>query len=373
VQFDVDAADATLRERSSLALNENVQYAWPDASGDRLHVATSNGGPGGTRNDRHEAWVVALDPATRALAVHDGPIPLPARPVHLCTDEQGRHVLVAYNRPSGLSVHRLGPDGTWGERVPQTAGLDFGIYAHQVRVTPGDRSVILVTRGNSAAGGKPEDPGALKVFGLHDGRLEPRGSIAPHGGYGFGPRHVDVHPQLPLVFASLERQNRLQVFDLSPDGDVAPSPRFDVATLADPAHVRHRQLAGAIHLHPGGGVVYVANRALGLADVNGRAVSMGGETAIAVYRVDPRSGEPTRLGDTDTQGGSPRTFAIDPSGRLMLVANSTPLTTQRDGVLTTTAPNLALFRIADDGKLSYVRRYAFPDAERPMLWVGMLA
>jgi 6-phosphogluconolactonase (cycloisomerase 2 family) len=373
VQFEVDVDHATLLERSSIVLRENVQYAWPHAGGDRLYVATSNGGPGGTRNDHHEAWVIGLDPASRAVGVHDGPIPLPARPVHLTTDAGSRHALVAYNRPSALTVHRLRADGTWGEMVPQAPGLDFGIYAHQVRVTPGDRSVILVTRGNSATVDKPEDPGALEVFGFDDGHLTPRSAVAPAGGYGFGPRHVDLRPGLPFVYASLERQNRLQVFALSPDGGVAMAPAFSVDTLADPAHVRHRQLAGAIHLHPGGRFVYVANRALGLADVDGHAVSMGGETAIAVYAIDRASGEPTRLGDTGTQGASPRTYAIDPTGRLMLVANSTPAVTRIDGRFVTTPPNLALFRIAADGTLDYARQYDFPHADRPMLWVGLIA
>jgi 6-phosphogluconolactonase (cycloisomerase 2 family) len=372
-QFDVDVDDATLQPRSELLLAENVQYAWPHASGDFLYVATSNGGPGGTRNDRHEACVVRLDPVTRALGRHGAPQPLPARPVHLSLDERSRHALVAYNDPSGLTVHRVAPDGMWGETVPQPAPLDAGIYAHQVRVAPGDRSVILVTRGNSAAHGKPEDPGALKVFAYRDGVLRPIASVAPGGGYGFGPRHVDMHPDLPWVFASLERQNALQVFALAADGTVAATPSFSVDTLADPAHVHHRQLAGAIHLHPSGRFVYVANRALGLAEIDGRTVSMGGETAIVAFAIDRATGRLRRIGHADTMGGSPRTFALDPSGRLMLVANSTPLPVHGARGTSTTPPNVAVFRVRDDGTLHYVRRYEFPDAERPMLWIGLVA
>ena len=40
-------------------------------------------------------------------------------------------------------------------------GLDFGIYPHQVMTAPSNRTVILVDRGNDAAHGKPEEPGAL--------------------------------------------------------------------------------------------------------------------------------------------------------------------------------------------------------------------
>ena len=373
VQLEVDVEAATLQERSSLDLGLNVQYAWPHASGDFLYVATSNGGPGGTSNDRHEAVVVRLDPRTRALAPHGEPQPLPARPVHHTTDSRSAHALVAYNQPSGLTVHAIRADGRLGERVPQQDGLDFGIYAHQVRVTPNDRSVILVTRGNSATAEKPEDPGALKVFAFRNGVLSAEESIAPDGGYGFGPRHVDVHPALPFVYVSLERQNALQAFPLSPDGRVGARACVAVSTLADPAHVRRRQLAGAIHLHPRGHVVYVANRALGLAEVDGRQVSIGGETSITAHAIDPSTGAVRRIQDIDTRGASPRTFAIDPGGRLLLVANSTPLHEQRGDAIVTTPPNLAVFRLDDDGRLHYVRRYEFPGADHPMLWVGLVA
>jgi 6-phosphogluconolactonase (cycloisomerase 2 family) len=373
VHFDVDVDNATLRPRSDLRLDENVQYAWPHASGDFLYVATSNGGPGGTRSDRHEACVVTLDRASRVLMALGARQRLPGRPVHLTVDERSRHALVAYNAPSNLTVHRIERDGSWGATVEQPARIDAGIYGHQVRVTPGDRSVILVARGNSATPSAPEDPGALKVFQYADGVLIPRASIAPGGGYGFGPRHVDFHPALPWVYASLERQNRLQAFALGGDGMLAASPSLSVDTLSDPAHVRHRQLAGAIHVHPSARFVYVANRALGLHDVNGSTVSMGGETTIAVFAIDSATGRPTRVQDVDTMGGSPRTFAIDPSGRLMLVANSTPLPVLEGSRVLTTPPNVAVFRIADDGTLSYVRRYDFPEADTPMLWIGMVA
>src|SRR5439155_3400614 len=88
--------------------------------------------------------------------------------------------------------------------------IDPGIYGHQVRVSLGNKKVILVTRGHDAAGGSQEEPGALKVFDYARGKLSNEISIAPNGGYGFGPRHLDFHPTQPWVYVSLERQNRLR-------------------------------------------------------------------------------------------------------------------------------------------------------------------
>ena len=62
----------------------------------------------------------------------------------------GGYLLTAYNNPSNVTVHRLNADGTIGAPVAQPGNLDTGIYAHQVLAMPGNRTVILVTRGNHA-------------------------------------------------------------------------------------------------------------------------------------------------------------------------------------------------------------------------------
>jgi len=91
------------------------------------------------------------------LHPHGNPVALAARPVHITTDIPGTHLLVAFNDPSGLTVYDLAPDETIRSPVKQPEPLDFGIYGHQVRVDPSNDVVILVTRGNGPAKGKPED------------------------------------------------------------------------------------------------------------------------------------------------------------------------------------------------------------------------
>jgi 6-phosphogluconolactonase len=156
-------------------------------------------------------------------------------------------------------VHRINPDGTLGDEEKQAAALEFGIFAHQIRLTPSVRAVILATRGNDSAAGKPEDPGALKIFSFTEDQLTNRASVAPGGGYGFGPRHLDFHSTQPWVYVWLERQNKLCVFRLQND-DLDMQPMFSRDTLAQPANVRPRPLGGTVHVHPNGRSVYVAYR-----------------------------------------------------------------------------------------------------------------
>jgi len=119
-----------------------------------------------------------------ALHAQGAPGALRSRPIHITGDASGRHLLVAYNDPSSLSVHTINADGSVGVEVPQAAGLDTGIYGHQIRVMPSNKGVILVTRGNQPTASTREDPGAVKVFRYDEGKLTNRASIAPGKGIG---------------------------------------------------------------------------------------------------------------------------------------------------------------------------------------------
>lgn len=70
----------------------------------------------------------------------------------------------------------------------------------------------------------------------------------------------------------------------------------------------------------------------------------------------------------DTRGILPRTFAIDSSGRLLVVAHQSALSV-RDGQNIRTVPvSLALFQIRNDGKLDYARKYDLEGGSQTMTW-----
>src|SRR6202030_2896426 len=222
--YDVDVEAAVLVRRGTVTLPANVHYAWPHASGRYLYVASSDSAPGaGSAGDRHHVTAFRVDEASGALTPHGQSIPLPTRPIHMATDIPSDHLLVAFSNPSAIRVYRVNRDATPGEEVRQPGAIDPGIYGHQVRVSPDNRLAILVTRGHDAASDKPEDPGALKVFQYRDGLLTDEVSVAPNGGYGFGPRHLDFHPTKPWVYVSLERQNKLDMFAIT-DGKLSAVP-----------------------------------------------------------------------------------------------------------------------------------------------------
>jgi 6-phosphogluconolactonase (cycloisomerase 2 family) len=197
MQYEVNVDGAKLDRRGAVTLPANVHDAWPHASARYLYVASSNSASGmGPAGDKHHVSAFRNDPGSGALAPHGDPISLPTRPIHMTTDIPSEHLRVAFSNPSGVRVYRINADATPGAEVVQRELIDPGIYVHQVRVRLDNGAVILVTRGHAAAG-KPEEPGALKVFAYRQGRLTKEVSVAPNGGYGFGPRHLDFHPTRP--------------------------------------------------------------------------------------------------------------------------------------------------------------------------------
>jgi len=365
---DVEAA--TLTRLGDVTVPTNVQYAWRHPSSRILYVASSNGGPQGP-GDRHFLNAFRIDPDSGSLSPHGESTRLRARPIHVSADRAGAFVFVAYNNPSGVTVLRIAPDGTPGDEVRQAAPPDGGIFAHQVLASPDNSTVILVTRGNDATAGKPEDLGALKVFAFRDGQLTLRQSVAPDGGRAFGPRHIDFHPTLPLVFVSLERQNKLQVFGFN-DGVMTPEPIFAVDTLQRPGALPPAQLAGTLHVHPSGRHLYLANRSDAVGEYQSGPIGLDGENSIAVFDLDPATGRPLLVQSADTRGFHPRTFSLDPSAR-MLVAADIVGRRVRQGEGTTLRPaNLAIYRVGADGRLAFADSIPVETGNLMQFWSGMV-
>jgi 6-phosphogluconolactonase (cycloisomerase 2 family) len=371
-QYDVDVEAATLTPRSSVTLPAGVQYCWPHANRRYLYVATSSSASGyGPKGTEHHVSAFRIDPQTGALTPHGDPIRLPVRPIHMRTDIPSKHILVCYNDPSLLEVYRIEADGTPGERVEQSGTMDYGIFAHQVRVTPDNKLAILVTRGNEGTAQRPEDPGALKVWDYRDGLLSDEVSIAPDGGRNFGPRHLDFHPTRPWIYVSIETQNQMMMYRME-NGRILPEPQYTKTTLLEPDNIRARQAASTVHVHPSGRFVYGANRAQATVDYQGQQVFKGGENSIVVYAIDQDTGEPTAIQHVETRGIHPRTFHVDPTGRLMVVQHNKPVKVRAGDGVRTVAAGLSVFRIGDDGKLEFVRKYDVDVGDKLMFWMGMV-
>ena len=369
--YDVDLANAELVKRDSVTLPAGVQYCWPHRNRRYLYVASSSSVPGDVQTGTaHHVTAFTIDPATGALNQIGDPMRLPVRPIHMTLDNESLHILVAFNNPSSLRVYRIHKDFTPGEEVRQDT-MDAGIYAHQVRVTPDGRHVLLVTRGNEGTAQRPEDPGALMVFDYKNGMLSNEHKTAPNGGRGYGPRHLDFHPTKPWMYVSVETQNQIHMHRMQ-NGKPLPEVVFNKSTLLEPNNIRSRQAASAVHVHPNGRFVYGANRSQDVVDFKGKKAYKGGENSIVVYAINQSTGEPTAIQHVETQKIHPRTFHIDPSGRMLVAQHNLPVDVRDGDNVRTVSAGLSVFRMNEDGRLTVARTYDIDVGDQTMFWMGMV-
>jgi len=355
----------------ALVLPEEIQEAcqW----GQRLYVASSDAHTAKTpRNHLVNAFAVdssgGLEPIGDAVRLRE-------RPIYITVDQRGEHLLAAFNDPSSIAVHRLNADGSIGGEVRQQATLDTGIYAHQIRVMPSGRAVILPARGNQGIPGKKEeDRGALKIFGYANGQLTNRQSIAPNGGREFRCRHVEFHPSGKWVYVVIESQNELHTFSIV-DDRLSAEPLFVTSLLATRTQSGPGQAASAIRMHPTNGrTLYVANRGRGKEVFQGEEViAQDMENSIAVLSLDPATGEPRLIQSADPQSLDVRMFALHPDGRSLVATSheSEGPTKRRVGnSIESVPPRVVLFSIAPDGRLTFQYKQDVQTGGLFQLWCG---
>jgi hypothetical protein len=107
-------------------------------------------------------------------------------------------------------------------------------------------------------------------------------------------------------------------------------------------------------------------------DFEGKKVFAGGENTVAVFSINEATGEPTLIQNIDGKGIQLRTFAIDPSARLLVAASITPLPIREGNSIGTLTAGISVMRIGSDGKLSFVRKYDVDTAKGQQFWSGMV-
>jgi 6-phosphogluconolactonase (cycloisomerase 2 family) len=371
IHFIADIGKTTLHKKATINLGLNIQYIWRHPKASIIYIALSNGGPG-KKGTTHKLVSYTLDKKTGVLKKLLNSSPLQFRPLHISIDKTNEHILVAYNNPSAISAHKIEGNGSIGQQVEQGANLDVGIFGHQIMAAPDGETVILVCRGHDADIKQDEQPGALKVFKYANGKLTFDTSIEPEGGFGFGARHLDFHHNGKWIYLGLERQSELHLFKIK-NGSIDKISTYKTSTLSKPVPINVRQAVSAVHIHPSGNFVYVSNRTYGLNNKETGAVIPYGEDNIAVFEIDKETGKTKLIQHISTTGSLPRTFSIDPSGKMLIAANSenakkmTPENKQESLPL-----SLAIYEIQPNGLLDRKGTVEFPEQNQLLFWSGFL-
>src|SRR5207245_10992384 len=76
---------------------------------------------------------------------------------------------------------------------------------------------------------------------------------------------------------------------------------------------------------------------------------------IAVFAIDQQTGEPTPVQHADIRAAHPRTFGLDIGARVLVAGSLSRSARREEGKVVDMAAGLTVFRMGQDGKLTFRR------------------
>jgi 6-phosphogluconolactonase len=217
-------------------------------------------------------------------------------------DRGGRAVLVANYGSGTVSGFAVRQDGALARTLATVqhegrgpnADRQTGPHAHCIMVDPDSRHVLAADLGIDA----------VVVYGF-DGRS---GAMSAAGTRialkpGAGPRHLAFHPNGRFLYVINELDSTLAVYAYNSERGSADQVQV---TPASPDGKAAANYPADVHVARSGRFLYASNR---------------GEDSIAVFAIDPTTGQLTAVQQVSTGGKWPRNFTLDPTGGFLVVAN----------------------------------------------------
>jgi len=216
-------------------------------------------------------------------------------PCHLIVDPTGRNILAANYGGGSCICIPIRPNGHLGKASSFRQHTGSRKHGHSIHVDKANRFALCCDLGL--------DQVIIYQFDAS------RGTLTPHGVFntpqGSGPRHFAWHPDGKTAYINGETNLTIIACDYHPDKGLLNRKQV-LSTLPDDV-VRKGGSTAETVVHPNGRFVYVSNR--------------DPYNSIAVFSVDPQTRKLTAVGHQSMGIKTPRNFAIEPTGRYMLVAN----------------------------------------------------
>jgi 6-phosphogluconolactonase len=255
--------------------------------------------------DNGHVRAFTVDSLTGALHALNAQPSFGENPVYVSVHPAGRWLVVANYTGSGITLYALRPDGGIGAAVQHIDFTDAGSghvpdrqeasHVHAAVFSPDGKHLFVPDLGTDR----------IHVFAFNSGDERPLRSLngldvqaAP----GSGPRHLVFHPDGRTAYCIEELGGTLAVYHLE-GAHLQLLQRLPSYATAPPVGS-----SADVHVSPDGLFVHTSNRAP--------------EHSIAVFAVDPSTGQLTAAGHFPAGGVTPRGFAISPDGAHVLVANS---------------------------------------------------
>lgn len=296
---DLDLTTGKLSEPVLAAESNSPSFLAIHPNGQFLYSVNEVGNFDGKKTGAVSAF--AIDAQTGDLKALNQAASEGTGPCHLVVDKAGKNVLAANYGGGSICCLPIAADGKLG---PATAAIKYDgpgksgrqPHAHSIYTDNSNRFVATANLGL--------DQVFVYRFDPAKGTLTPSQPPSAEVAVGAGPRHFAFHPDGKHAYVINESNLTVTAFDWDADKGVLKSIQT-ITTL--PPDFKGKGLSTAeVQVHPSGKFLYGSNR---------------GHNSIAVFSIDPKTGELTPVQHAMDGIRTPRNFGIDPSGKFMLVGS----------------------------------------------------
>jgi 6-phosphogluconolactonase len=213
-----------------------------------------------------------------------------------------RFMLTANYLASNIIVYPIKEDGNIGDPIEKIQHIGNSInverqeaaHPHAIEVSVDEKFVYVADLGMDM----------IKVYELNSetGKLSSRNDLDVNVNPGSGPRHIRFHPNGRFAYLIHEMSNQVSAYTYE-DGKLSLLGYWD---LANNDNSEGMNTGAELHIHPSGRYLYASSR---------------GENIIVVFDIDQESGTLTRKQTISSEGDTPTSFDIDPTGRVLVVGN----------------------------------------------------
>ncbi len=291
--FTMDQQTGALTALGALAVNPNPSFLAFAPSGQALFAVNEADNVDSTGSGAVSSF--RIDQTSGALTFINRVSSQGAGPAHVSVDASGRFVFVANYNGGTVAVLPVAPNGTLAAAV-DTEAHGGGAQAHQVVINPTNQYLFVPNKGLSNI--------SQYRFDSTSGELTANTPPAVALAGGAGTRHLAFHPTAPYAYAINELDDTMTALAYDAQQGTL-STLQTLSTLPMGVNGMNNSTAEVV-VAPSGNFVYGSNR---------------GHDSIVIYSVNAQTGMLTLVGHQPTGGGTPRSFTLDRSGSLMLVAN----------------------------------------------------
>jgi 6-phosphogluconolactonase len=335
-RLNFDSATGQI-DAKPLQVVESENPSWLTLSRDQRYLFAVNENGPGQKDPVGRVSSYSIDPKTHALSLINQVQSLGNEPTHSSLSADGSHLFVSnysvVEDPGGaLAVLPVGADGRL-KTVVQLSSHAASRVNPERQMSAHVHSTVSSPDGNYVFS---NDLGADKVFVYRfDPKSNPDLPLVPATPAsvelppGSGPRHLLFSGNGKHAWLTMEMSAQVAVFDYR-DGKLEQTQMVELAA-GQPASDK---AAAALHASADGKFLYVSNR--------------GTANQLLVFAIDPVNGQLTELQRRSVEGDHPREFALDPSGKFLLIANQKSnqiVVVERDaqsGLLGNTVQKLAM-------------------------------